>query len=323
MAKAGLTRRGALLAAGSALAAPARAQGKFPDRPIRMIIPWTAGSSSDVQMRSMCEEAQKTLGQPVVIENRPGASGTLHAQALAAAKPDGYTLGQMHLSVVRRPFLVKQPLWDTTKDYSHVMRVCGWTYGVAVKADRPWKTWAEFVAAAKAKPGELTFATSGIATSNHLAMEDLAIREGIQLTHVPYRGSSEGVTAVLSGTTDCIADSSAWMPHVESGTMRALCVWTEVRLPKLPEVPTLKQLGHDMVVTSPYGISGPKGIDPEIVAALHDAFKGGLDSAANTAVRGQFDMQAQYLSSADYTRYITERAAYEQAMVKRLGITLD
>src|SRR5919202_6883563 len=189
-----LSRRFALGLAGITLAAPALAQDRFPARPIRLLVPWTAGSSSDVQLRSLAELAQQSLGQPVVIENRPGASGTLHAQALAGAKPDGYTLGQMHLSVVRRPFLVRQPLWDAVADYTHILRLCGWMYGVVVKADSPYRSWSDFIAAARATPGELTFATSGIATTNHLAMEDLAVREGVQLTHVPYRGSSEGVT---------------------------------------------------------------------------------------------------------------------------------
>ncbi len=318
-------RRGVLGAglAGLALPGIGRTQERYPDRPVKLFIPWTAGSSSDVQMRSLCEEAAKVLGQPVVIENRPGASGTLHAQALAQARPDGYTLGQMHLSVVRRPFLVQRPQWDAVADYTHIMRVCGWMYGVAIKAGRPWKTWAEFIAYGRANPGKLTFATSGIATTNHLAMEDLGVREGVQFTHVPFRGSSEGVTAVLSDTVDCIADSSVWVPHVESGAMRALNVWTETRVPRLPDVPTLKELGHDMVVTSPYGISGPRGMDPAIVGTLHNAFKAALDTQANATVRGQFDMPAQYLSSADYTAFITQRAAYEREMVTRLGIKLD
>ena len=316
-------RRQALALGGALLAAPAFAQQNYPDRPIRLFVPWTAGSSSDVQLRSLAEEAGKLLGQPIICENRPGASGTLHAQALATARPDGYTLGQMHLSVLRRPFLVKQPLWDGVADFSHILRLCGWMYGVAVKADRPWQTWQEVIAHARANPGKVTFATSGIATTNHLAMEELGEREGVQFTHVPFRGSSEGATAVLSGTVDCIADSSVWVPQVESGAMRCLCVWTETRQPRLPGAPTLKELGHDMVVTSPYGLSGPKGIDPGIVRALHQAFKEALDGAANTAVRGQFDMPKQYLSTADYIAWTTERAGYERAMVTRLGIRLD
>jgi tripartite-type tricarboxylate transporter receptor subunit TctC len=318
-----LSRRATLGLAVTALAAPAVAQGRFPDHPIRLFVPWTAGSSSDVQMRSLTELAQQSLGQPVVIENRPGASGTLHAQALASAKPDGYTLGQMHLSVVRRPFLVRQPLWDTVTDYTHILRLCGWMYGVAVKADSPYRSWRDFITFARANPGRLTFATSGIATSNHLAMEDLAAREGVEFTHVPYRGSSEGMTAVLSGQVDCIADSSVWVPQVEAGQMRALCVWTAERVPRLSGVPTLKELGHDMVVTSPYGISGPKGMDPGVVRVLHDAFKAALFSPANTAVRGQFDMPEQYLDTEQYTAFIAQRAEYERAMVQRLGIRLD
>jgi tripartite-type tricarboxylate transporter receptor subunit TctC len=140
----------------------------------------------------------------------------------------------MHLSVVRRPFLVRQPLWDTVADYTHILRLCGWMYGVAVKADSPHRSWGDLVAFARANPGRLTFATSGIATTNHLAMEDLGAREGAQFTHVPYRGSSEGMTAVLSGQVDCIADSSVWVPQVEAGQMRALCVWSAERVPACP-----------------------------------------------------------------------------------------
>jgi tripartite-type tricarboxylate transporter receptor subunit TctC len=318
-----LSRRSALGLAGMALAAPALAQERFPARPIRLVVPWSAGSSSDVQMRSLAELAQQSLGQPVVIENRPGASGTLHAQALAGAKPDGYTLGQMHLSVVRCPFPVRQPLWDTVADYTHVLRLCGWMYGVVVKADSPYRTWRDLMAAARANPGRITFATSGIATTNHLAMEDLAAREGVELTHVPYRGSSEGVTAVLSGQVDCMADASTWRPLVEEGQLRALCVWTAERVERLPGVPTLKELGHDMVVTSPYGLSGPKGMDPGVVRVLHDAFKAALLSPANAAVRDQFDMPEQYLDSAQYTDFIARRAEYEREVVRRLGIRLD
>jgi tripartite-type tricarboxylate transporter receptor subunit TctC len=318
-----VSRRVALALPGAALAAPALAQGRFPAHPIRIFVPWTAGSSSDVQMRSLAELAQQSLGQPVVTENRPGASGTLHAQPLAAARPDGHTLGQMHLSVVRRPFLVRQPQWDAVTDYTHVLRLCGWMYGVAVKADSPYWTWADLVAFARANPGRLTFATSGIATTNHLAMEELAAREGVRFTHVPYRGSSEGMTAVLSGQVDCIADSSVWVPQVEAGQMRALCVWSAGRVPRLPGVPTLKEVGHDMVITSPYGVSGPRGMDPGVVRVLHDAFKAALFSPTNTAVRAQFDMPEQYLDSEGYAEFIARRAEYERAMVQRLGLKLD
>lgn len=321
-----LSRRRAFMAGAGVLAAPAvsRAQARYPDRPIRLIIPWTPGSSSDVQLRNLADLASRALGQPVVAENRSGAGGTLHALTLAReARPDGYTIGQMHLSVVRRPFLVRTPQWDATKDFTHIIGLTGWLYGIAVKADSPFKTFREMIAHAKANPGKLSFATSGIATTNHLAMEDIAAREGASFTHVPFRGSSEGVTGVLSGTVDMIADASAWAPQVEAGAMRLLCVWTEERVARFPDAPTLKELGHDMVVTSPYGISGPPRMDPGIVRVLHDTLRDGLMSAENTRVRGQFDMPTAYLNTEQYQEFIFRRAAYEQEIVTRLGIRMD
>ncbi|MDB5415596.1 MAG: hypothetical protein JWR10_3931 [Rubritepida sp.] len=317
-------KRRMLLAALPPLATPAFGQPRYPDRPIRLIIPWTAGSSSDVQLRSLVDQASRALGQPVISENRSGAGGTLHAMHLAKeARPDGYTIGQMHLSVVRRPFLVRAPQWDVTTDFTHIIGLCGWLYGVAVKADSPFRTFPEMIAYARANPGRLSFATSGTATTNHLAMEDIAAREGIELTHVPFRGSSEGVTAVLSGSVTMIADSSTWAGNVEAGQMRLLCVWTAERVPRFANVPTLKELGYDMVVTSNYGISGPANMDPGIVRVLHDTLRDGLMSPENTRVRGLFDMPLVYLDSENYADFIIRRAGYERDMVNRLGIRMD
>jgi tripartite-type tricarboxylate transporter receptor subunit TctC len=319
------TRR-LLLAAGTAgLAAPglARAQGRFPDRPIRFIIPWPPGGSADSQIRSMCEIAARRLGQPIVIENRPGAGGTLHAPYLAReARPDGYTIGQMHLSVIRRAFLVRNAQWDPVEDFTPIIGLCGWLFGVCVRADSPIRTWRDFVDHARRAPGRMTFATSGIATTNHLAMEELAAKEGMELTHVPFRGANEGVTAVLGGQVDSIADASTWAPHVEAGRLRLLCVWSAERASRFPEVPTLKELGHDMVVTSPYGVMGPKGMAPDVVRILHDAFKEALDSEENRRVRATYDMPLEYRDTAAFAQFIRDRAAYEQAMIRRLNLTL-
>jgi len=322
----GLSRRDAWILGSAALAAPgiARAQGRYPEKPIRLIIPWSPGSSSDVQLRNLADLASRALGQPVVAENRAGAGGTLHALTLAReARPDGYTIGQMHLSIVRRPYLVRAPQWDATTDFTHIIGLTGWLYGVAVKADSPFRTFQEMIAHARANPGKLSFATSGIATTNHLAMEDIAARERVEFTHVPFRGSSEGVTGVLSGNVDMIADSSTWAPQVEAGGMRLLCVWTGERVARFPDAPTLKELGYDMVVTSPYGVSGPPRMDPGVVRVLHDTLKAGLLSPENTRVRGQFDMPVNYLDTEQYQDFILRRAAYEREIVTRLGIRMD
>ncbi|WP_424811641.1 tripartite tricarboxylate transporter substrate binding protein [Roseococcus sp. YIM B11640] len=314
----------ALPLAAPLLSAPALAQARYPDRPIRLIIPWPPGGSADSQLRSIGEIAGRALGQTVVIENRGGAGGTLHAVHLAReARPDGYTLGQMHLSVIRRPFLVRTPQWDATKDFTHIIGMTGWLFGVAVKADSPFQTFPEMIAYARANPGKLSFATSGIATSNHLAMEDLIARERIELTHVPFRGANEGVTAVLGGNVDMIADSSTWAGNVEAGQMRLLCVWSAERAPRFPNVPTLKELGYDMEVTSPYGVSGPPRMDPGVVKVLHDAMRDALMSQENTRVRAQFDMPLVYLNTEQYQDFVVRRAAYERDIVTRLGIRME
>lgn len=319
-----MSRRTTLALGGAVLATPALAQGRFPERPIRLIIPWPPGGSADVQMRSLAEIATRSFGQPVVTENRAGAGGTLHAVHLAReARPDGYTLGQMHLSIIRRPFLVRTPQWDATTDFTHIIGLTGWLFGVAVRADSPFRTFPELIAHARRNPGTLTYATSGIATTNHLAMEDIAARERVEFTHVPFRGATEGITAVLGGQVSMIADSSAWAPAVEGGQMRLLCVWSAERAARFPNVPTLRELGYDIVVTSNYGISGPPRMDPGVVRVLHDAFRTALMSEENTRVRNQFDMPLVYLNSDEYQQFVVQRAAWERDMVNRLGIRME
>ncbi|MBX9699763.1 MAG: tripartite tricarboxylate transporter substrate binding protein, partial [Acetobacteraceae bacterium] len=304
---------------------PARAQAaRFPDRPVRVIVPWSAGSSSDVQIRSLADVAPRWLGQPVVVENKPGASGTLHISPLIReTRADGYTLGQMHLSVIRRPFLTRSAQWDLAADFTYVIGLVGWVIGVAVRADAPWRSFPEFVESAKREPGRRTYSTSGIATTPHLIMEDIGARAGAEFTHVPFRGSSEGLTAVLGGQVDAIADASVWAPHVMEGRMRALCLFTPERYPRFPGVPTLRELGIDLVATSAYGLVGPAGIDPGVVRVLHDAFKAALQDPAVDRVRAQFDMPVVYLDSAAYRDTTLRQAEYERALVQRLGLRLD
>ena len=323
----GATRRAVIAAALAApsLAAPSltRAQPRFPDRPLRLIVPWPPGGSADAQLRSLAEVAGRSLGQQIVVENRSGASGTMGAMAMKTTRPDGYTITQMHLSIIRRPFIVRNPPWDAVTDFSHIIGLTGWLFGIAVKADGPIKSFADYVAYARANPGKLTYTTSGIATTNHLTMEDLSARLGIDLVHVPYRAANEAAVAVASGEVMSVADASSWGPLVEGGQLRLICVWTAERSKRFPDAPTLRELGHDMVVTSPYGLSGPKGMDPGVVRVLHDALKDALFSPENTRVRDQFDMPLQYLDTAAYLDFVTRRAAYEKAMAEKLNLRID
>ena len=305
------------------LARPAVAQAGFPNRPVRLLVPWPPGGSADAQLRSLADVATKALGQSVVTENRSGARGLLAAQALLQAPPDGYTLAQHHLSVLRHPFMTRAKSWDPVADFTPVIGLTGWLFGVVVKADSPIQDWAGYVAAARARPGRMTYSTSGIGTSNHIAMEDICQRLGLEMVHVPFRGTTEGVTALLGGQIDSIADSSAWVPQVESGAFRLICVWSPERAARFPAVPTLRELGVDVAVTSPYGIAGPRGMDPGVVRVLHDAFKAALTSPENTTVRERWDMPLAYLDTAAYRDFIAERVAYEREMVGRLRLSID
>ncbi|GAA0605879.1 tripartite tricarboxylate transporter substrate binding protein [Craurococcus roseus] len=320
-----LTRRAALGLIASAPAAPAvRAQGKFPDRPIRFLIPWPPGGSLDALHRTMFEIVGRDLGQSVVLENRPGARGTQAAIFLInQAKPDGYTLAHHHLSILRHPFLTKQPTWDPINDFTYIMQVSGFTFGTAVRSDSPYKAFRDLIDAAKRRPGALTYSTSGIATTNHIAMEEILEREGAQMTHVPFRGSQEGVTALLGKQIDVVADAQAWRPNVESGELRLLSVWTRDRLPTFPDAPTLRELGYDMVVTSPYGIVGPKGMQPEIVDILHRAFRKAYEDEASQAIIARWEMPKEYLGPAEYLSFAKDRVEYEKRMVARLKLSID
>ncbi|RAI56955.1 tripartite tricarboxylate transporter substrate binding protein [Roseicella frigidaeris] len=319
-----IARRAALLGLGLGLAAPALGQGRYPNRSIRFLIPWPPGGSLDALHRQMFEIVQKDLGQSVVIENRPGARGTQAALFLVnQAQPDGYTLAHHHLSILRHPFLTKQKTWDPVADFTYVMQVSGFLFGTVVRSDSPHRSFADLIAAARKRPGDLTFSTSGIATTNHIAMEEICGREGVQMTHVPFRGAQEGVTALLGRQIDVVADSAAWRPNVEAGEFRLLSIWTRERLAAFPEAPTLHDLGYGMTVTSPYGIAGPKGMDPAVVEVLHRAFRKALEDEASQAIIRRWDMPQEYLGPADYLAFAKARVEYEKQMVARLGLTID
>ena len=229
----------------------------FPAKPIKLVIAFPAGGPTDITMRSLADNASKVLGQPVVVENKPGAGGTLPAQQLQTAPADGYTLAQIPLGVFRLPYTTKIN-WDPVKDISYVINVTGYAFGIVVPADSPIKNWNDFVAYAKANPGKLTYGSTGTLTSPHLTTELIAQKLGIQLQHVPYKGSAELAQAILGSHLMAAADSTGFAPLVESGKLRVLNTWGEKRLAKFPDAPTLKELGIDIVQNSPFGIGAPQ-----------------------------------------------------------------
>ena len=309
---------GALLAA-LALCGAARAQD-YPVKPVTLIVPWPAGGSTDIAMRAIADAAAKHLGQPIVVDNKAGGSGTVGpATMAAAAKPDGYTIAQMPITVFRLP-LMQKTTWDPLKDFTYVVHLTGYTFGVTTSAESPFKTWADVVAYAKQNPGKVTYATPGAGTSLHIGMEQIAAKAGIKLTHVPFKGGAETNAAVLGGHTTLQADSSGWKPLVEAGRLRLLMIWTANRSKNWPETPTLRELGYPFVLDSPFGIAGPKGMDPKIVAKLHDAFKKAIDDPAVQEQLAKYDMVVNYKNTEDYRAFVAETVETERKALSDLGL---
>ena len=256
----------------------------------------------------------------MVPDNKPGANGTLGAVALKDAKPDGYTLAQIHTGVVRAQLMAERPAYDAQGDFTYIIQLSGSAHGIVVRADSPWQTLEEFVAAAKASPGKLNYGTFGPSSVQNMVMVDLQQRLGIELTHVPYRGGSELYQGLLGSQIEAIADASGWIPLVQSGQFRLLVVWGSNRMKLFPEVRTLKEAGIDLVVNSPYGICGPRGMDPAIVKKLHDTLKEALFDPATQAVMERFSMPTLYLDGAGYAAAYKELDDIERANLKRVGM---
>ena len=271
-------------------------------------------------MRSLAETTSRYLGQNVIVENRPGGSATIGPATMAAnAKPDGYTTGAILMGVYYLPHMMKTS-WDPMKDFTYIIHVTGFVFGVVVKADAPWKTWRGFIDYSKANPGKISFASPGKNATGGMIMDLIALKEGIKWVHVPMKGAAEDLPALLGGHVNAVSNSTSWAPHVESGELRLLVTWGEKRSKKWPDVPTLKELGYGLVANSPWGLAGPKGMDPKIVKKLHDAFKKGMEEPAFLKTLDTFHMEPIYKNSADYTQYAKELFVEAKEIVEKLGL---
>jgi tripartite-type tricarboxylate transporter receptor subunit TctC len=312
-------RRILALAGGLLLAAAAQAQ-QFPSKPVTLIVPWPAGGSSDIYFRKLGEITARHLGQPLVIENRPGGSGMNGPATMAkTAKPDGYTISQLVITAFRMPHMQKVD-WDPITDFTYIIGLAGYTFGIVVKADSPFKTFQDLLAYARANPGKLSYATPGTGTSLHLAMEEIAAKAGVQFLHVPFKGYGDGAIALMGGHVMVQVDSTGWAKQVDAGAQRLLATLGDKRTRW--NAPTVKELGVDTVSNSPYGLVGPKGMPRDVVKVLHDAFKKSLDDPEYLKLLAQLDQPAWYKSSEDYARWGVEMLKAERATIERVGLLL-
>jgi tripartite-type tricarboxylate transporter receptor subunit TctC len=298
----------------------AQSTGAYPNRPVTLIVPWPPGGSTDRHLRALAEATSKHLGQPILVVNQPGAGGTLGPGNMSQlAKPDGYTLAQFPMGMLRLPHMQKT-VWDPIKDFTPIIGVTGYTFGVVVRADSPFKTFKEYLEAARLKPNAVNYGSTGIGTSPHLLMEEVADKAKVALNHVPFKGNADLVQALMGGHVQAQSDATGWGAYVNDGRMRLLVTFGEKRTKRWNTVPTATELGLDVISTSPYGIAGPKGMEPALVKTIHDAFKKGMEEAEHLKVLDALDQEPWYKNTEDYTKWVRDTFPKERALVERLGL---
>nr|WP_231401543.1 tripartite tricarboxylate transporter substrate binding protein [Cupriavidus sp. WS] len=295
------------------VAGAAGAAGDYPSRPIRFVVPYAAGGTTDLVARTVGQRIGEKLGQPVVVENRPGAGGNIGMEAVAKAAPDGYTIGFGAISTnALNPHIYKHVPFDPRKDFTAVSLLGTSTIVLEVSNDLPVKTVADLVGYAKAHPG-LTYATAGAGTSMHLAGAMFSQMTQTGLVHVPYKGSSPAINDMLGGHVQVMFDNlPASLPHIQAGKLRALAVAGKTRSPSLPNVPTLAEAGLAGYAVEPwFGVYGPAGMPAPVVQALNAALVEALGNAevkdklvqAGFNPKGSSAAELQSLTLSEYEKF--------------------
>lgn len=270
-------------------------------------------------MRLLAKAVGALLGEKVVVENRPGATGTLAAAAVARMKPDGYSVAQSHDGVLRQPFISPSG-YDPAIDFTYIIGVSENVFGLVVKADSPWRTFQEFIDHTRRNPGAVTIAVPGRGSPGHRACDSIAAAQRLQWTTVPYKGTVDSLNGLMGGHVTAAAEASAWVTHVDSGRLRLLAAFGGKRLKRYPNVPTLRELGVDAAEFSPWGMVGPAGMEPAIVKTLHDAFRRAMDDPEFVSLLDTLGQEPIYMSSETYRKYALEAIPFQKAVVEKYGL---
>jgi tripartite-type tricarboxylate transporter receptor subunit TctC len=296
---------------------------EFPDHAITMIVPFPPGGVADTVARPVADAMSRYLAQPVVIENKPGAGGGIGMAQAAKAKPDGYTVLLSLSSYTVLPeadkILGRAPLYQLDQ-LKPIARFTADPTVFVVRADAPWKTWAEFAAAARANPGKYTFGSSGNYGTMHVPMEMLLAAAGIKMMHVPYTGAGPAIVGLLGGSIDAVATGPATIAQqVGAGKLRALAQWGTARLVALPDVPSFHELGTNVDYAQWSGLFVPAGAPEPVVNRLGDAARAAANDERVKQVMLTAGSPIQYLDTPEFQRYVDADATKMADVVKRIG----
>jgi tripartite-type tricarboxylate transporter receptor subunit TctC len=326
-----LPRRSLMTGAVATAMAPAvsRAQSlpvtSFPSGPIRLIVPFAPGGSTDLSARLVAEGLSQRLGVSVIVENRPGAGATTGAQVVADAAPDGQTLVMSNIaSHAISPSLYRNLRYDPVRSFTHVAMVITNPSAWVVNKDSGIESLADLVRIARSRQGGLDMASSGSGSSNHLLIVRFCQSVGIDYTHVPFRGAGPAMTAVIAGQVPMMSDSlPSAAGHIRQGSVRAIAMSSERRHPSFPDVPTFKEQGFDLVSTSWFAISGPAGMPAPIVERLHSETMAVISTPDARSRFAELGGDAGDMTSAQFTRFVAEEFARWAPVVRASGATVD
>jgi tripartite-type tricarboxylate transporter receptor subunit TctC len=319
-----LNRRHVLagIAAAPWMALPAFGQSDWPTRDLKIVAPVPAGGGVDIFARGLAEQLTSSLGKPVIVDNKPGAGGLIGVKAVAAAAPDGYTVAYVHSGIVTVQAMTGR--LDMLKELRMVARLSYSPFAMVVRAESPYKTAQELIAAVQASPGKLTYGSGGIGSPANLVVEHMEDKLGnFKALHVPYKGAGETANALVGGQVDfSVSLLGALVPLVQGGKLRLLAVTSASRVPLFPNVPTLAESGFAGFAFEPWGgLAVPAGTPDAVVQRLAKASQSALDSAALKEVMQRQGSIGQYVDGAAFTVQLVRDIPVEQALVKRLGMT--
>lgn len=309
----------------ASIALPARALGAWPSQPVRIIVNFSAGGSPDVLARIVAAPLQQVLGQPVITDNRAGASGMIGAEAVAKSAPDGYTLlATAGSTITTNPFIYSKVPYDTEHDLTPVAAMARIAPALMVRPDLPVRNLREFIAYLKANPGKLSYGSAGNGTGLHIAGEMLKYQAGVYAVHVPYRGASLALQDLLGGQIDFYFDPGIAVQHVQAGRLRVLAIGGLHRSPLFPGVPTLDEAGlKGFDVGTTHGIYAPARVPPEIVARLNREINAILSTPANRSQIEALGMEATPLSVEQFAAVMRDDSRRYATVIKKQGIRAD
>lgn len=322
----GFIRRGLLAGAAALLAAPRIAQAQsWPNGPIRMVVPFAPGGTTDIAARFLAEGLTQRLGVSVVVENRPGAGATTGSQLVADAQPDGQTLVMSNIaSHGISPSLYRNLRYDPVRSFSHIAMVITNPSVWVVNKDSGINNLQDLVRLARGRPGGLDMASSGAGSSNHLLIVRFSQQNGIDHTHVPFRGAGPAMQAVIGGQVPMMSDSlPSAASHIRQGSVRAIAMSSGQRHPSFPDVPTFREQGFDLVSTSWFSLSGPAGMPAPIVERLHRETMAVITTPAARTRFAELGGDPGDMTPQQFTAFVAAEVAAWAPVVRASGATVD